>query len=631
MSSLQAVSADQVFRVNPTVQLTRSHYENNQPTVLLRGFRIYAPYRDGIPDDQYAHSSTMEDTERIEVLNGLSGFLYGAGNVGGVVNYVTKRSPDERLNYITLGSRGHESWYVHGDFGGKFDKEKRLGYRLNFAKQGGDTSIKGQTVERQFYSLIIDAKPRTDLYLQASASKNEYDDWGVQSSWVANASTRPSANALRSDRSYSPSWTHRYYDTNRYTANAKWDVNEAVSVRANFLYSDGVRNGASSPTNNTFISRNQYSQSFSYLLGPNVENTLSYQEDKRGALYADFKFDTGPVNHKVTAGFQYSNTRQDRWSKPAPLVQGGTFSLDNPQYVPRPVIDPISRGIRRPWLTNIKKNIVLGDDITLNEQWSILAGIAYTNITNRAYDESSVTPTMALVFKPASRISTYLSYMESIEQGGVAADEYRGKPVLNSGKVFEPLTSKQIEVGVKYDWNGMLLSGALFQIDKALQYYDLRNPQGPVYVQDGRQIHKGAEFTSIGKITRDLSVLGGFTWLDAKVKQQRQDPRLEGKRPALVADKIIKMRAEYAVPGVPGLSISGGFNATSATWADNLNSDRLPGFVVYDIGLRYEIGSKQNPLILRMDLLNATDKHYWVNEAALGDPRTLLVSASYRF
>ena len=631
MSNLQAVSADQVFRINPTMQLSRSQYENNQPTVFVRGFSFYAPYRDGVPDDQYAHASTMEDTERIEVLNGLSGFLYGAGNVGGMVNYVTKRSPNERLNDITVAGRGHQSWYVHGDFGGKFDADKKYGYRLNVAKQGGDTAIKGQTIDRNFYSLVLDGKPRSDLYLHFSAARNEYEDWGVQSNWAANASTRPSANALRTDRSYSPSWTHRYYETNRYTAHAKWDVNQSVSLRANVLFSDGVRNGASSPTNNSFTSPSQYSQSFSYYYAPGVNNVLSYQDDKRGALYADFKFDTGQVNHKVTAGFQYGNTHQDRWSKGAPPVRGGSFSINDPQYVSPPVIDPISRGSRNTWLSNIKRNVMVGDDITVNDQWSVLAGMAYTNITNRTYDKSAVTPTVALVFKPMPPLSTYGSYMESLEQGGLAADEYQGVTVLNKGTVFKPLKSKQIEVGAKYDWNGMLLSGALFQIDKALQYYDLRDSRGPVFVQDGRQVHKGIELTAIGRLRPGLSVLGGLTWMDPKVKQQRQDPRLEGKRPPQVADKMLKVHAEYAVPLVTGLSVSGGFNSTSASFADNVNTDRLPGYTVYDIGLRYQMGPVKKPLILRMDLLNVTDKHYWANNAALGDPRTLLISANYRF
>ena len=43
----------------------------------------------------------MEDLERVEVFSGLSGFLYGAGNVGGTVNYILKRPTSYYLNDVT--------------------------------------------------------------------------------------------------------------------------------------------------------------------------------------------------------------------------------------------------------------------------------------------------------------------------------------------------------------------------------------------------------------------------------------------------------------------------------------------------------------------------------------------------
>lgn len=631
ISNLQAVSADQVFRINPTMQLSRAQFENNQPTAIVRGFTFYAPYRDGVPDDQYGHASTIEDSERIEVLNGLSGFLYGAGNVGGLVNYVTKRSTDERFNELTVSSRGNASWYAHADFGGKFDAGGKFGYRLNLAHQDGDTPIKGQTIKRDVYSLVLDARPRDDLYLQVSTARQDYDDWGVQPTWSATAATRPSARALRNDRSYSPPWAHRYYETKRHAAQVHWDINPSFSLRANLLYSDGVRNAAGSTTTNVFTSRERYVQNFIWQYAPGVTDVLSYQDDARAAVYADWKFHTGAVHHKLTAGFQYSRTHQDRWSVNAPRIDGDAFSIDDRHYAPEPVIAPIARGTRRAWFRSTKRNAVLGDDITFNEQWSVLVGLAHTNIVSRTYDKSSMTPTAALVFKPTPDLSTYVSYMESLEQGGLAADTYNGAPVQNSGKVFKPLKSEQLELGAKYSLSGMLLAAAVFQIDKALQYYDTRQPLRPVFTQDGRQVHKGAEFTAIGKLSRNLSMIGGFTWLDPKIKQQRQNPLLEGKRPIHVADRIFKLRAEYAVPNVAGLSVSGGFNTTSASYADTMNTDRLRGFTVYDLGARYQTGSTRHPLVLRADLSNVTNKHYWANAWTLGEPRTLVVSASYRF
>ena len=65
IKNLQASSPDQVFRINPTMQQTRSTHENNQPTLNLRGFSFYTSYRDGLQQDFFGHLATMEDTERI--------------------------------------------------------------------------------------------------------------------------------------------------------------------------------------------------------------------------------------------------------------------------------------------------------------------------------------------------------------------------------------------------------------------------------------------------------------------------------------------------------------------------------------------------------------------------------------
>ena len=630
--NLQAVSPDQVFRIDPTMQLSRSQYENNQPTINLRGFNFYTAYRDGVPDDQYGHAMSMEDTQRIEVLNGLSGFLYGSGNVGGIVNFVTKRSTDERLNAITLSSLGNESWGLHGDFGGKFDAEGRFGYRVNIAEQRGDTAIRGQRIEKSFYSVVLDWKPLDNLTFWVSGMKRHYDVYGAQAAWSATAATRVPASAIRNDRSYGPSWTNRFYDADRYSANFKWDLNRSVSLRGTYLTSRSTRNSAASPVTNTIVSSTSYSQSISGVYAPGVVPDLSYQDDVRSAAYADFSFETGPVGHKVTTGFQYSDTSQDWWTQSGPRINTGTFRFDDPQYVDRPTVSVTSRGERVPRFRTRRQNLIVGDDIQLSERWSVLAGVAYTTIASRTsnYDDSALTPTLSLIFKPTVDLTTYLSYMEALEQGATAADEYQGVPVVNQGQAFKPLTSRQVELGAKYSLGGVLLSGALFKIDKGLQYYDLDTPGQARYVQDGRQVHQGLEFTAIGKVTQNLSILAGYTWLDAKIRKQRENPALEGKHPVVVADQLFKIRAEYAIPAVRNLSVSGSFTHVGNSYADNRNTDKLPAYRIFDLGTRYELGTTRNPVTLRLDVLNVADKHYWANATALGEPRTVMLSVSTR-
>ncbi len=67
--------------------------------VTLRGFRQENVLYDGLRGDPYAGFSVPQlfNIERVEVLKGPAGALYGGGDAGGVINYVTrkpKRAPN---------------------------------------------------------------------------------------------------------------------------------------------------------------------------------------------------------------------------------------------------------------------------------------------------------------------------------------------------------------------------------------------------------------------------------------------------------------------------------------------------------------------------------------------------------
>ena len=111
-----ASGVDQIFKMNPVVQVTRSSTSShswNTPEINIRGFSASGNHiLDGIPFS-WVEGIMTEELERMEVLNGLSGFLYGVGYVGGSTNYVTKKPTLERLTNVTVGTTGNEAAYAH--------------------------------------------------------------------------------------------------------------------------------------------------------------------------------------------------------------------------------------------------------------------------------------------------------------------------------------------------------------------------------------------------------------------------------------------------------------------------------------------------------------------------------------
>jgi len=643
LQNLQVTSTDQIFKLNPLTQMSRPQAQQDQPYVIARGFRVTRSSRNGIARDIYDHGVSIEDVASVEILTGLSGFLYGPGHVGGLVNYVSKRPTEERLNSITLGNTSGSNVYVHGDFGGRLGSEGDFGYRINLVAQDGETATEHQDLEKQLASIALDWQISDNLLLQVDGSQRNYRRNGIQPYWSLNGDTvRPDAEDIDSDKLWGQKWAFLDTETQRLGANLHWQINENISMRAGYLDEEITRFGTS--VSNYINADNTYRQgSWTHKNAPHVI------AGKSAFIYFDTDFSTGTIEHKLNVGLRVSDNtqarfRDDDWN---PYFAEG-LSLSSPTYYDEPVW--VAHGVEGSYIQDKwgSDSISIGDDITFNEQWSALIGFNYSNIYSKefysekqgdpiviidesTYDESAVTPSLSIVYKPMDNITTYASYMESLEQGGTADETYQDVPVVNAGEKMKPLTSTQIEIGAKVDISGMLLTAALFEIDKSLEYYDVISEQQAQLFQDGRQIHSGFEFTATGQLTDNLTLIGGFTLLDAQTKELKDTPQLEGKTPKNVAEQMFKLYGEYNLVAVPGLVLTSSFSYTGDFHGDKENTDKIDGYTLLDIGARYQLDLANTPVTFRLNISNLTDERYWANNQYLGDGRRMSLSANVSF
>ena len=183
IENLQAPSVDMLYRINPLIQPWTPSGRSTISNIILRGFSqsdVNARAEDGIHAQLY--DTSLEDKERVEVLTGLSGFLYGPENVGGMVNFVNKRPTDTPLYSLTAGNYGGDSYYVHGDFGGPIYKDK-VAFRLNVVEQNGDTNVSNQHIERNLLSGAVDWHVMDNLLLQFNAAHIENRMDGTAPFW----------------------------------------------------------------------------------------------------------------------------------------------------------------------------------------------------------------------------------------------------------------------------------------------------------------------------------------------------------------------------------------------------------------------------------------------------------------
>lgn len=631
LQNLEASKPDDAFRYNPVVQL-QGPQSRFFTSVAMRGFSVGSSKRiDGVPSTTTYVNTDLEDKERIEVLTGLSGFLYGSGNVGGTINYVLKRPVYQPLARVTAGITEGSNLRVHGDFGGALDADGRLAYRLNAVAQGGDLRLDGQSLRRGLVSGALDWNVSERLQLQLDASRSAYHMKGTEPFWdVDPGAAFPAAPDLH--RAYGQPFTRTDTTQTQWGARMTWRASEALTVRTGLTQRKSDIDLLAA--NNLFVSGTpgRYRVQASAWDYPDVKAL-------GGFALVDGKLQTGSLRHKLTAGWYGDHDERTPFLSSA----GGWATLTS---APMDIAAPTALTAPPFAITGAKYiaqrsrygNWVLGDHVEFNPQWSALVGLTHASISDTSYNaagattarygDSRTTPSVAVMFKPQEHITLYANYMESLEKGGNAPLTAGGRAVVNAGAILPPLLSKQAEVGVKAELGNMLLTGALFQIDKGLQYTDTTtNPAAPVYVQDGRQVHKGVEFTASGRAMPGLTLWGGVTLLDAQVTRQTATPALQGKTPANVAEVQAKLYAEQDIAAMPGLALTGAVLYTGKQQRDALNTQQLPAYTLLDVGLRYATKVSGKPVVWRLSVANLADRQYWLNGTYLGRPRTASLSA----
>ena len=633
IENVQATTADQIYKMNPLTQLTKPAEHFDIVEVHMRGF-VASFVNNGISRQKkdWDNQIVMEEIAQIEILSGLSGFIYGGDNIGGSLNYISKRPTDERLNNISFGNTSGSNLYLHGDFGGQFDADGIFGYRINAVVQDGETQVEHKSIKRNSINTVFDWQLTDNLLIEINASKRDYHFKGDPGLWFLSGGVkRPKADFIDNNKLWGQKWTMTHNISKRLGASMHWQLNDNLTLRG--AYRTDETKKALTITHRTIQQDNTYNINFA----TTSEHGSRKHTGSGGYLFADFTFSTGDIEHKLTAGWQSSKTQaewpENLWANPLSF-QG--LSLLTPTYLDKPDWSDHDSGKSRVHNLRSSDNFTIGNDISFNEQWSALVGISKVELSHgqfsdEMFKDSALTPNIALIYQPIDNVTSYISFNEGLEAGGMAEDRYETLEVINAGEVMKPLMSSQLELGVKINIGDILLTAALFEIDKPFEYYQMVNNSQYKFVQDGRQVHKGLEFTATGKLTENLSLVGGFTLLDAQTKNNKENPELEGKSPRGVAEQMFKLYGEYNITAIPGLVVNGGFSHTGNAYGDSMNTDKIEAYTLFDMGARYNLDIAATAVTLRLNINNLTDECYWANSAFLGERRTISASVSVAF
>lgn len=128
IKKLKLVSSVEIANQTPNLNINQA-FANSVPQIFIRGVGLKDPNANatgavGIYVDDVNLVSPMAltfqlfDIERVEVLKGPQGTLYGRNTTGGAVKFVSAKPTEETEGYLRVGIGNYESWQLEGVLSG---------------------------------------------------------------------------------------------------------------------------------------------------------------------------------------------------------------------------------------------------------------------------------------------------------------------------------------------------------------------------------------------------------------------------------------------------------------------------------------------------------------------------------
>ena len=147
---------------------------------------------------------------------------------------------------------------------------------------------------------------------------------------------------------------------------------------------------------------------------------------------------------------------------------------------------------------------------------------------------------------------------------------------------------------------------------------------------DAEQRVRGFEFNVFGELRPDVRVLGGVSLLDGTLTRTAVVANL-GNTPIGVPNVQANIGAEWDLPWMRDLGLTGTVIDTGKQFVDSANKQSIPDWTRLDLGARYTTAINGRKTVFRANIQNVTGESYWSSVASfgtffLGAPRTYLLS-----
>ena len=581
---------------------------------------------------------TTEALERVEVFKGPNAFLNGVApqgsGIGGAVNLVPKRAEDTPTRHVTLDYATGANLGGHLDLGKRFGEDNRFGARINLAQHDGGTGVHDEAQHSTLLALALDYRgERLRLSTDLGYQKERINQGRAV---IYPTGTKvPHAPSARDN--YSQDWTWSQLEDTYGMVNAEYDLDDNWTLYAGAGAKHTRENGEYS---SLYVSDDSGTARGGYLYPPHDEDNKSAMAGLNG------RFATGPVSHRVNFGLSGMWGEQRSAYKAITAANRFDSNLYHPVKVPRPtntysgsdLHDPRIVGKNRIKSAAVSDTLGLFDDRVLltvgvrRQSIGVDGWATATGVRNANYDESVTTPVYGLVIKPWEHVSFYANRIEGLAQGPTAPSS-----VSNANEVFPPKRSKQVEAGVKLDWNSFGATLGVYRIEQPNSTtFREAGASKDTFSMDGEQVNKGVELNVFGEPIEGLRLLTGAVFMHTEL-DNTANGRNDGNRAPGVPRFQYNLGADWDVPGIAGAALNARVLRTGGQYVNTDNSLSIPAWTRVDLGGRYSFKMDDKLVTLRANVENVANKAYWAsastsnNYLTQGTPRVLRLSASVDF
>ncbi len=647
--------------------------EASSPSVSLRGISLVnfsdswespvSIYVDDVYRGNPAGSAIqLFDLQRVEVLRGPQGTLYGRNTTGGLVHYVSRKPTDqlEAAASFTVGSyseqiiegmlsgpltdslRGriaiksteNDGWQTNTVDGNKLNDTDNLGYRAQLAMDLGTDAelllnVHGSEADQQSvgfahmgYLESADADAAICSISRIQDGKCTSATFGLTGEEAVNGQFDPEHVASSASNGLTTE-----IDTFGVSAHLDWRVGEMnfTSVTAyeeldKFLQDDGDGTAVIFFDEQYSVDAEQYTQEFRLSGGDNQSKWVT------GLYY--YKDDRGLITE-------------------APTTADGLFH--------REIVNLDSQS----WA-------VFGQyEYDLSREWTLIAGARYTDeerdfrqVSGPSfytpldvaddYSEDAVTGRLGLDWRPAEKTLLYASLSTGFKSGGFSGS-YNASLAATRPVEAEDITN--FELGYK----STLMNGRL-RINAAAFTYEVKDyqaqvfltvAQGSVITNAGDVTGTGAELEVTAQVTENLELIGGIGVLSTEFDSDQiffvagDEYTLDGNELPSAPELTYNLVARYYI----GLGNSGSLALQADySWQDEhfLQIENDPYSLHESYGIANAKVSWESPsarYTLEAFVRNATDEEYFTYQNTLGgdwgygvwgQPRTTGVRVAWR-